>query len=252
MRVGLTALRMISYHSKLFQDILTINELTSISETLKSWYIAALSSMVVTGSAVDFWLKTNAKYQDDAVFSFCLATFGTCLCWGWILIHMNFITCCQEGGWLEACSAWTLIAIAIVNCGVVTRDGGIGATLVGTTPQDTIMSEKDNFDNSFFFELGVAGALRNCSVVFWNTIDDTQSSFPIECPRDDDIPGSNLYVASWVLLGGSVSIALRWNAQRARSLIPTRSGGTAIASNTNAAVNEDDDDLDNLEAIDSY
>lgn len=218
------------------KDILTWRELTSLSETLSAWYALAFSAMVVTGSAVDLWCKTGVPYTDDCIFAFCLGCVSVILAWTWILTHLNLMTCLcsqKEGGWLEAGSAWAVILVSIVNCAVITRDGGIGATVIGTQHDNgsTTLSNED------FFNLFVdddAAVFTNCTLVW--TLDGEQNSAPMDCPSLDQqrIPGSNIYLASWVSLAASFQIALRWNAQRALELAqPTH---RRVASSQNNAV----------------
>eukprot|EP00977_Amphora_coffeiformis_P004467 scaffold961_cov136-Amphora_coffeaeformis.AAC.1 len=205
------------------KDILTIAEITGITETLKSWYVLAFSSIVVTGSTLDFWFKATYRYTDDCIFGFCLATVSSVLAVGWILTHMNFISCCAERAWLvEVASAWVVIFLWIVNCAVLTRDGGIGSTITGTHYRSWKTTTEDSLDEFYPFE--EAETLTNCSLVWTRVIGDDggqqqQDSALVECPLDQEgVPGSNLYLASWLSLAASFHIALRWNAQRALEL----------------------------------
>lgn len=173
--------------------------------------------MVVTGSSLDFRFKAGALYTDDAVFGFCLGLCSMLVAWGWILTHMNFVTTCQEGGWFEAASAWVVILVWIVNCAVLTRDGGIGSTIVGTRYRWTTATE-EALEEEYPFDLAASELLTNCSLS-WTTIEDElHTTIPLACPMNQGIPGSNLFLASWISLGTSINVALRWNAQRALEL----------------------------------
>lgn len=220
------------------QDILSIDELTGISETLKSWYVLAISSMVVTVSCINFWLKLRDgdMHINDAIFAFCFSAASTLLSLSWILTHMNFLECCKEGGWMELASAWVCILVWIVNCAVLTRDEGMGATIIGTLHQ-----QPWRLDDSFLVAGTAPDSTIECRLV-WQVMADgnsntdqsgTEGSIEIDCPLDHGVPGSNLYVACWISLAASVNIALRWNAQRALELAqPTRPAMSATISST--------------------
>lgn len=164
---------------------------------------------------------------------------------------------------MELASAWVSILLWIVNCAVLTRDEGIGATIVGTHYRwrDEAWRTEFPFDD---------GNAKECRLV-WESIEDNldsvskEESIPLDCPLDTGIPGSNLYVAAWISLAASINVALRWNAQRALELAqPTRRVTAASSSNTKAnqspqrnskqrqVTAEDDDDLDDFIDADAY
>jgi hypothetical protein len=89
------------------KDILSMQELTSLSTTLESWYILMGSSMIVLISASNLHLQLG-KDSDQRAASLAVAlsvvTFLTALFF--ILVHYKFFPTVTSGGWLELSTAF--------------------------------------------------------------------------------------------------------------------------------------------------
>jgi hypothetical protein len=188
------------------KDILCIAELTGISTTLKSWYLLALSSIVVLGTSVDLHMTlNNPSKQQDTAFGVALGTISTCVALFFILVHYNFFSRVEEGGWLELSSSFFLIFLWILGVAILTQNQGIAATLTGT---QCVRDARDFMEDT------------DCAIVILGTgtgddanitiLDSMQCS---ELPRQ--IPGSNMYFAVWIAFAASINISFRWKAQQA-------------------------------------
>jgi len=145
------------------KDILSFQEMTSVSATLKSWYVVCLASLVVVGTSInllvvfederrelmelsnkdesqeggeDFpWVSSDTLEHDNsraAAFAIAFGLASTILSLGYILVHYNLIEFCVEGGWTELCCIVLTVLMWIVAVSFLTQDDGIGATIVGT------------------------------------------------------------------------------------------------------------------------
>lgn len=96
------------------KDLLSIAELTSVSCTLKSWWIHFISACVVFACSIN--LQSYAIIW--GLVSIALSIF-------WIAVHLNFFKVwgVQESGWFELFSSFFLIFIWIVGLGIFTADG---------------------------------------------------------------------------------------------------------------------------------
>lgn len=95
------------------KDIISIQELTQLSATLKSWYALFLFSLIAFGSAVSMQIYFNGRNAADTAFCISLGLFSTVIALFFILVHYKFFTdCCsrvKQGGWLELSTAFFLI-----------------------------------------------------------------------------------------------------------------------------------------------
>lgn len=124
------------------RDILTFAEMTSISATLKSWYILFLASLVVTGTSINMYVvleidsDESLSLDDDnsraAAFGTAFGLASTLISLGFILVHYNMMEFCVEGGWTELFFIAVAVCIWIVGVPFLTQDQGIAATIVGT------------------------------------------------------------------------------------------------------------------------
>lgn len=144
------------------KDILSFEELTGLSLTLRSWYILFLSSLVVTGTSINMLatIYGDDGYADDsssnsrrtinylAINSSSPAAFGvafgivsTITSIIFILLHYNLIDCygCTEGSWWELTAAVTLLLMWIIGVATMTQHGGIGATVTGMPFQSVFL-----------------------------------------------------------------------------------------------------------------
>jgi hypothetical protein len=222
------------------KDILTIAELTGVSATLKSWYVLFLSSIVVLGTSLDIYLYlVEESSRTDATLALALGLVSSVLSFGWILAHYNFIEFCNEGGWIEFGTACLLIIMWIVGASVLTSDDGIASTINGSGCQS------DRTQGSFSFSTYKATSLENCTIIFQKT-DGTEQIYSCLNAFEDDIPGSNLYVATWVCLLSSLNLALRWKAQQALQFAQARNRKASTEKAT--AMGEGDGDGDDFDA----
>jgi hypothetical protein len=96
------------------KDIISIQELTALSATLKSWYTLFFSSVIILGSSANLHPKINGVYQDEASFAISLGLCSTLISLFFILVHYKFFPSIKHGGWPEVSTAviclifWTI------------------------------------------------------------------------------------------------------------------------------------------------
>jgi hypothetical protein len=79
------------------RDILSIDELTSVSLTLKSWWTLLLTGIIAAGTAFNFWLV-----QGRGLFGVAMGSISACTAAFFIATHYNLLKVgCAEGGWAE-------------------------------------------------------------------------------------------------------------------------------------------------------
>lgn len=222
------------------KDIISIQELTSLSATLKSWYCLFLTSLVCFGSSISMnsYFRSRNKHTGETAFSIALGLFSTLVSLFFILVHYKFFTdCCnrvKQGGWLELSTAffmilcWTVGYVRyfavlqlrnenvpasrlshkiphslLINYSVatLTQENGIAATMAGSGCHP-------DFD---------VYSVDNCTVVATDEVDGVNVTQSETCDVlfAQDIPGSNLYFFTWFCLLASVNITLRWKAAQA-------------------------------------
>jgi hypothetical protein len=95
------------------KDIISIQELTQLSATLKSWYALFLVSLIAFGSAVSLHIYFDGTQTGSTAFCISLGLVSTAIALFFILVHYKFFTdCCtrvKQGGWLELSAAFFLI-----------------------------------------------------------------------------------------------------------------------------------------------
>ena len=167
-----------------------------------------------------------------------------------ISVHYDFVPRCEEGGWAELSSSFFLILLWTIALAIMTQDQGIAATVSGTQ-----CSRND-----------VSLGSENCTIVAYSRVgfDDNGTAIfeavSIDCgdiPRQ--VPGSNLYFATWTCFFASLNISFRWKAQQALQFAQAqqekqqRQLGTASTNSStkgsgeesgNGADEDDDDDDD--------
>jgi hypothetical protein len=87
------------------KDIISIQELTALSATLKSWYTLFFSSMIILGSSANLHPKINGAHQDEASFAISLGLCSTLISLFFILVHYKFFPSIKHGGWPEVSTA---------------------------------------------------------------------------------------------------------------------------------------------------
>jgi len=160
------------------KDIISWQELTHLSATLSSWYSLFASSLVTMGSAAQ--IHSNIVYRDrsDASFAVGCGAVSLLIALLSILMHYKIVRCCsiRPGGMVELTTSILLNLWWMIGVGVVTKDGGVAATITGTG--------------------------TGC---IYLAITDATSC----------IPGSNLFLSSWIALLSSMAITIRWKRAQA-------------------------------------
>jgi hypothetical protein len=108
------------------KDILSIEEITGVSYTLKGWWIHFLAACVVFGSSIELHVMLgDGDDFEDTSFGIALGLVSMTLSMFYIMMHYDFFTTChlQEGGWLELSSAVFLIVCWCIGLSILTRDG---------------------------------------------------------------------------------------------------------------------------------
>ena len=158
------------------KDIISFQELTRLSATLSSWYSLFVSSLVTMGSAAQ--IHSNPEYRDrsDASFAVACGAVSLLIALLSILMHYKIIRCCsiRPGGMVELTTSILLNLWWMIGVGVVTKDGGVAATITGT------------------------------GCIYPDNIDATSC-----------IPGSNLFLSSWIALLSSMAVTIRWKRAQA-------------------------------------
>eukprot|EP00536_Pseudo-nitzschia_multiseries_P001039 jgi/Psemu1/180104/e_gw1.13.67.1 len=187
------------------KDILSIEEIVSVSFTLRYWWIHFVASFVVFLSSTILEVQLG-RYRDqsfineaqDALFGILMGLLSLAVSLFFILVHYDFITCVEEGGWSELFSTVLLIFVWIIALSILTSACGIASTISG-------------FDCLPFFqyETGITEIVKihNCTI--------TQNGVVAPCRFARYMPGSNLYCACWACMLSSIAIAFKWKAAKA-------------------------------------
>ena len=98
------------------KDLISVQELTHLSATLKPWYALFFSSLVQMGSAADA-LSEIPVSREDGIYAVALGAFSTFISCHFILIHYKLVRCCniEQGGMLELGVASLLIIWWIIG-----------------------------------------------------------------------------------------------------------------------------------------
>lgn len=186
------------------KDILSIAELTGLSATLKSWYCVFLSSLVVFGTSINFLVHehNSSRGNGAAILAVCFGAASIVVAFFWICVHYKFIEKITQGGWIELGCGVFIVLLWIVGTALVTQDGGVGATINGSTCNEAIFTAVD-----------VADA-KNCSFIVILK-DNTTEEYSCYYVAGQEVPGSNLYLFTWLCLASSIHLCFRWKAQQA-------------------------------------
>lgn len=187
-------------------------------------------------------VRLEADELDDTSVGVALSTVSFFISLFFILVHYDFIPQCEQGGWLELSSSFFLVLLWTIQLAIMTQDQGIAATLTGS------QCSRDE----------VSLRVENCTIVLYERLgvdEDGEmivSRVELACsdlPRQ--VPGSNLYLATWTSFFASLNISFRWKAQQAlqfaqaqqekqeRQLVSSTGG-----SGEDSSLGEDDDDDD--------
>jgi hypothetical protein len=220
------------------RDLLSIDELTSLSFTLKSWWMLLLMGIVTAGTSLNYWLV-----QQRGLFGVAIGAVSALTAAFFISTHYNLIQvghggCCfAEGGWAELFAIVGLCILWTIATAVITQESGIGATIAGskrllfeTTKLD------DNSDND--------DDIDDCVVQHRN---ETIPCAEWIALHTEEVPGSNLYLSSWISLLAAVHLVARWKAQQALHFADARQQehDAAVDNDDDYSENGDDDDDDN-------
>jgi hypothetical protein len=84
------------------KDIITIQELTALSGTLRGWYCLLFSSIVVMGSASDIYANLSKQGpKEEALFAVFLGIISLLLAFGFILAYYRVFSFIPVGGLTE-------------------------------------------------------------------------------------------------------------------------------------------------------
>lgn len=178
---------------------------------------------------------------DDSEFGIGVSLVSFVVAFFWIVVHMDFIPRFEEGGWLELSSGFLLTVLWTIFLAIATRDQGIAATVTGNKCSRDSLSLR----------------VENCTILLYervgldeegNSIVEQETLQCADLPRQ--VPGSNLYFASWICFFASLSISFRWKAQQALQFAQAQEekqqaqleGGGPTTEN--ASIRDDDDDDD--------
>lgn len=197
-----------------------------------------LASLVMMGTSIELCTIVADNLLEESVFGVSVGAFSTAACVVWIFVHYNFIQLCKEGGWLELGSGFFFVLLWITAVALLTQDGGIAATIGGSGCSGRGA------------QVGLGPTLSqspSCNVTY---IDPEGMIQQVSCGTvlDQNIPGSNLYFASWAGFGASLNICFRWKAQQAIKFAQARNDSKSPKSPSG----DGEDDLDEFEDADLY
>lgn len=116
------------------KDILSIEEMTGLSATLKSWYVLFLASLVAMGTSCDLHRQISEQHKSWAAYGIVLGLVSTLMGLFWILVHYRIVDYeyLVSGGWAELSASFCMILLWIVGVSILTSEGGIAATIGGS------------------------------------------------------------------------------------------------------------------------
>jgi hypothetical protein len=242
------------------RDLLSIQELTGVSVTLKAWYILFIASLVVAGTTINMAIVDTYGIgweNRSNLFGISLGLFSSAVSFAFILLHYRLIDVCTKGGWHEFVAASLMIALWTIGCAVLTREGAIGSTIVGRGCTTFLREREDNGDfQTDLYQPSKTVSEDECRVLVSsvNTTDFVVLNGTLPCSafvqytldREVNIPGSNLYVSVWLCLAASIQIALRWKAQQAVQLAARAHQDRQEEHDIGVRNNDEDADLDDF------
>ena len=98
------------------KDILSMQELTGLSATLKSWYILMGSSFIVMASAANIHPHLKDSDQRAASLAVALSVVSFLTACSFILVHYKFFPSVASGGWLELATAFVALLFWTIGC----------------------------------------------------------------------------------------------------------------------------------------
>jgi hypothetical protein len=123
------------------KDIISIHELTRLSETLSYWYILFFASLIEMGSAADVYTHVSPNNVDAPMnrkreYSIAVGALSTFVSVIAILAHYKLICCCnlKPGGMIEIVVGILLCIWWILSVAILTTDQQIASTIQGVMP----------------------------------------------------------------------------------------------------------------------
>jgi len=162
------------------RNVLTLHKLTRISKTLPYWWMMFWSSLVMMGSAADtIRLATTDNVRNSCHYAVGVGIISILFSAFFILSHYEFLDCCEacKGRWLSYGRWFELTCSIFMNFWLV----------------------------SGLDELTGAGEIAS-------TITGNGGSDP---SSEDYVPGSNIYMATWVAFIASMGVTVKWKEARA-------------------------------------
>jgi len=184
------------------KDIISLEELMRLSQTLKYWYMLLLASLVEMGSAIDVLRTVKILNQKSIArgevpmyhstgkggYSIAVGAVSVPITLVAIMIHYQIILeSVKPGKTIEMIVALGLCIWWIVAVSVLTSDEASGSTLQGTCTSD-------------------GTGTRDM---------DASASEDVYSKEGSRLLGSNLYLSLWIGLYSAFKICLEWKAQRA-------------------------------------
>jgi len=116
------------------KDIISIQELTGLSATLKSWYLLFLASLVTMGTSCDLLTYVADQHRDSATIGVILGLASTLVSLFFILVHYRIVDFdfIHVGGWLELSASFLMILVWVIGVSILTAEGGVAATIGGS------------------------------------------------------------------------------------------------------------------------
>mmetsp|Transcript_28024 Transcript_28024/g.60041 ORF Transcript_28024/g.60041 Transcript_28024/m.60041 type:complete len:378 (+) Transcript_28024:80-1213(+) len=190
------------------KNILSVDEITGVSFTLKSWWVHFLSACVVFACSINLHVRISfLSSSNDAPktpYAIVCGLVSIAVSSFWIGVHLNFCNMrgIKEGGWFEIFSTIFLMFMWIIGLSVFTKDGGIAAKAEG----DECKSD-----------LSVKDVEGNCTVILF--VEDAEGiirNIEMNCNElKGEVPGSNLYYSCWSCMLSAIAVAFRWKASQA-------------------------------------
>jgi hypothetical protein len=223
------------------KDILSMQELTGLSATLKSWYILMGSSFIVMASAANIHPHLKDSDQRAASLAVALSVVSFLTACSFILVHYKFFPSVASGGWLELSTAfvallfWTIGYVMQWITNVCCYSDALQKTIFLITYSQLRSSRVAVLTQ----DSGIAASVNGqCAAL--------QGTTSIE---DAFIPGSNLYFFSWASLLSSLNIVLRWKAAQALQFAQTKGDRKGEGQESDDGEGSEDEDENDEDAI---
>jgi len=147
------------------KDIISIEELTGLSQTLRYWYVLLIVSLIEMGSAVNVLVVVNKNEQDyhsTGKMEYAVAVGAVSVPITILAIMIHYQLVCPKvkpGDTIEIIAALLLCVWWIVAVSLLTADNAIGSTLQGSCEDGTAL-----LGNNLYLSLwiGLYSAVKIC------------------------------------------------------------------------------------------